>query len=251
MTLKYIKFLALILGFLSCNEAITTESTDSQRLTIDNNLKSNTKIDSVIRPYRTRLETSMNEVLCYSDNEYKKTEGALNTAIGNLMADAVFEQSSPIFKKRYNLDLDLVLLNHGGIRAPLPKGPIFTKTAFNIMPFENKVVVAQLKGNVVMELVDYLIKAKRAHPISGMTLHITKKGKVKKLEIQGKTIDLNKIYNVATSDYLYNGGDRMEFFKKNKTVFDLDYKIRAILIDYFSTQDTLNPKRNQRFIYTN
>lgn len=251
MALKYIKFLALILGFLSCNEAITTESTDSQRLTIDNNLKSNTEIDSVIRPYRTRLETSMNEVLCYSDNEYKKTEGALNTAIGNLMADAVFEQSSPIFKKRYNLDLDLVLLNHGGIRAPLPKGPIFTKTAFNIMPFENKVVVAQLKGNVVMELVDYLIKSKRAHPISGMTLHITKKGKVKKLEIQGKTIDLNKIYNVATSDYLYNGGDRMEFFKKNKTVFDLDYKIRGILIDYFSAQDTLNPKRDKRFIYTN
>jgi 2',3'-cyclic-nucleotide 2'-phosphodiesterase (5'-nucleotidase family) len=193
----------------------------------------------------------MNEVLSYSDNEYKKTEGALNTAIGNLMADAVFEQSSPIFKKRYNLDLDLVLLNHGGIRAPLPKGPIFTKTAFNIMPFENKVVVAQLKGNVVMELVDYLIKAKRAHPISGMTLHITKNGKVKKPEIQGKTIDLNKIYNVATSDYLFNGGDRMEFFKKNKTVFDLDYKIRAILIDYFSAQDTLNPKRDQRFIYTN
>ena len=251
MALKYIKFLALILGFLSCNEAITTESTDSQRLTIDNNLKSNTEIDSVIRPYRTRLETSMNEVLCYSDNEYKKTEGALNTAIGNLMADAVFEQSSPIFKKRYNLDLDLVLLNHGGIRAPLPKGPIFTKTAFNIMPFENKVVVTQLKGNVVMELVDYLIKAKRAHPISGMTLHITKNGKVKKLEIHGKTIDLNKIYNVATSDYLYNGGDRMEFFKKNKTVFDLDYKIRAILIDYFSAQDTLNPKPDKRFIYTN
>jgi len=251
MALKYIKFLALILGFLSCNEEITTESTDSQRLKIDNNLKSNSEIDSVIRPYIIRLEASMNEVLSYSDNEYKKTEGALNTAIGNLMADAVFEQSSPIFKKRYNLDLDLVLLNHGGIRAPLPKGPIFTKTAFNIMPFENKVVVAQLKGNVVMELVDYLIKAKRAHPISGMTLHITKNGKVKKLEIQGKTIDLNKIYNVATSDYLFKGGDRMEFFKKNKTVFDLDCKIRAILIDYFSAQDTLNPKRDQRFIYTN
>lgn len=251
MVLKYVKFIALILGFLSCNEVTTTQSTDSQRLTIDNNLKSDKEIDSVIRPYKTRLEASMNEVLSYSDNEYKKTDGVLNTAIGNLMADAVFKQSAPIFKKRYNLDVDLVLLNHGGIRAPLPKGPIFTKTAFNIMPFENKVVVAQMKGKVVMELVNYLIKAKRAHPISGMTLHITKKGKLKKLEIQGKTIDLNKIYNVATSDYLYNGGDRMEFFKKSKTVFDLDYKIRAILIDYFTAQDTLNPKRDQRFIYTN
>ena len=225
--------------------------TCGKRLTIDNNLKSDKEIDSVIRPYKTRIEASMNEVLSYSDNEYKKTDGALNTAIGNLIADAVFKQSAPIFKKRYNLDVDLVLLNHGGIRAPLPKGPIFTKTAFNIMPFENKVVVAQMKGKVVMELVNYLIKAKRAHPISGMTLHITKKGKLKKLEIQGKTIDLNKIYNVATSDYLYNGGDRMEFFKKSKTVFDLDYKIRAILIDYFTAQDTLNPKRDQRFIYTN
>ena len=251
MVLKYVKFLALILGLLSCNETITTESNDSQRLNIDNNLKSNTEIDSVIRPYRTRLNASMNKVLSYSDDEYKKTDGALNTAIGNLMADAVFEQSAPIFNKRYNLDLDLVLLNHGGIRAPLPKGPIFTKTAFNIMPFENKVVVAQLNGKVVMELVNYLKKAKRAHPISGMTLHITKKGKVKKLEIQGKNIDFNKIYNVATNDYLFNGGDRMEFFKKSKTVFDLDYKIRAILIDYFTAQDTLNPKRDQRFIYTN
>lgn len=251
MVLKYVKFLALILGFLSCNEATTTQSKDSQRLTIDNNLKSDKEIDSVIRPYKTRLEASMNKVLSYSDNEYKKTDGVLNTAIGNLMADAVFKQSVPIFKKRYNLDVDLVLLNHGGIRAPLPKGPIFTKTAFNIMPFENKVVVAQMKGKVVMEIVNYLTKAKRAHPISGMTLHITKKGKLKKLEIQGKTIDLNKIYNVATSDYLYNGGDRMEFFKKSKTVFDLDYKIRAILIDYFTAQDTLNPKRDQRFIYAN
>ena len=63
----------------------------------------------------------MNEVLSYSVAEYKKTDGELNTAIGNLMADAVFERCAQILKKRYNIDLDMVLLNHGGIRAPLPK----------------------------------------------------------------------------------------------------------------------------------
>ena len=78
--------------------------------------------------------------------------------------------NNQVLKKRHNLDLDLVLLNHGGIRAPLPKGPIKMKTAFNIMPFENKVVIAQMKGTALMELVDYLRKAKRAHPISGMKL---------------------------------------------------------------------------------
>jgi len=45
----------------------------------------------------------MNEVLCYSDNEYKKTEGALNTAIGNLMADAVFEQLLHQFLKNVTI----------------------------------------------------------------------------------------------------------------------------------------------------
>ena len=167
------------------------------------------------------------------------------------MADAVFERCAPILKKRYNIDLDMVLLNHGGIRAPLPKGPIQTKTAFNIMPFENKVVVAQMKGSVLMKLVNYLTKAKRAHPISGMELAITRNGTIKTLRVQGKEIESNRIYFVATNDYLYKGGDRMDFFQKSETVLDIDYKIRNVLIDHFTTKDTLNPKRDQRFIYTN
>ena len=167
------------------------------------------------------------------------------------MADAVFERCAPILKKRYNLDLDMVLLNHGGILAPLPKGPIQTKTAFNIMPFENKVVVAQMKGSVLMKLVNYLTKAKRAHPISGMELAITRNGTIKTLRVQGKEIESNRIYFVATNDYLYKGGDRMDFFQKSETVLDIDYKIRNVLIDHFTTKDTLNPKRDQRFIYTN
>lgn len=250
MVLKNIKIFVLILGILSCNESTSKQQHRSERIAIDAALPSDSKVERFVTPYKKRLDATMNTVLCYSKNEFKKTDGQLNTAVGNLMADAVFEQSTPILKKRHNLDLDFVLLNHGGIRAPLPKGPIYTKTAFNIMPFENKVVVAQMKGKVVIELVNYLIKAKRAHPISGMTLHITKKGTIKKLEIQGKTIDLNTTYNVATSDYLFTGGDRMEFFKESDTVFDLDYKIRAILIDYFTAQEMLNPKRDERFIYT-
>ena len=127
MVLKYVKFLALILGFLSCNEATITHSTSSQSFTIDNNLKSDIEIDSVIRPYKTQLETSMNEVLSYSENEYKKTDGALNTAIGNLMADAVFKHSAYILKKRFNLDVDLVLLNHGGFEHRFQKDQFLPK----------------------------------------------------------------------------------------------------------------------------
>jgi 2',3'-cyclic-nucleotide 2'-phosphodiesterase (5'-nucleotidase family) len=32
--------------------------------------------------------------------------------------------------------MDIVLLNHGGIRSIIPKGEVTTRTAFEIMPFE-------------------------------------------------------------------------------------------------------------------
>jgi 2',3'-cyclic-nucleotide 2'-phosphodiesterase (5'-nucleotidase family) len=37
------------------------------------------------------------------------------------------------------------LLNNGGIRAILPLGNVTTRTAFQIMPFENTMVVIALK----------------------------------------------------------------------------------------------------------
>ena len=250
MTLKYIKFSALILVFFSCHQIITNKEANYQLISIDNSLEPSPTIEDFLHPYKKSLDTSMAEILCYSENAHTKTEGALNTALGNMMADAVFELTEPLLKKRQNENLDLVLLNHGGIRAALPKGPIKTETAFRIMPFENQVVVVQMKGSAILEMIDYLKIARRAHPISGMTLHITKKGILKKLLIQGKPLSLNNVYNVATSDYLLNGGDRMDFFKKNNAVYDIDYKIRNILIDYFKAKDTLNPKRDMRFLYT-
>lgn len=251
MALKSVKFLILIFGFYACHKAQNTQNIESERLNIGQNLETNAKIEAFLTPYRERLEASMNEVLSYSVEEHTKTDGELNTAVGNLMADAVFERCAPILKTRHNLDLDLVLLNNGGIRAPLPKGPIFMKTPYNIMPFENKVVIVQMKGTALMELVDYLRKVKRAHPISGMKLAITRKGDVKTLLVQGKEVEPNRIYNVATNDYLYKGGDQMVFFQNSETVFDIDYKIRNVLIDHFTTKDTLNPKRDDRFVYTN
>ena len=43
----------------------------------------------------------------------------------------------------------------------------------------------------------------------------------------------------------------MTFFQPNAGLFVLDYKIRNILIDNFKKKDTLNPKRDNRFIQQN
>ena len=53
-------------------------------------MPSNKAVESVIEPYKTNLDKSMNEVLSYAVGTYSKKDGDYNTAIGNLMADAVF-----------------------------------------------------------------------------------------------------------------------------------------------------------------
>jgi len=164
------------------------------------------------------------------------------------MADAVFELSNPVFNFRTGKDLDMVLLNHGGIRAILSKGNITSRTAYEIMPFDNSVVVAELKGIYINELISYLQNAKQAHPISNLNIKLDSNFKLIEATINKETIDVNRTYYVATSDFLFNGGDRMTFFKKSDSLYDLDYKIRNLLIDYFIKIDTLSLKIDDRFI---
>jgi 2',3'-cyclic-nucleotide 2'-phosphodiesterase (5'-nucleotidase family) len=194
------------------------------------------------------VNKNLDSVLSYAVDTYSKSDGNLNTAIGNLMADVMFEQSNPVFKNRSGHDIDFVLLNQGGIRAIISKGDITTRTAFEVMPFENSIVVTKLKGAQVKELLDYVVEAKRAHPISKLKIVIDANDNLEEATISGKPVDYNKSYYVLTNDYLLNGGDRMDFFKKRDTVYVLDYKIRNALIDYFSKTDTIRPVIDDRFI---
>jgi 2',3'-cyclic-nucleotide 2'-phosphodiesterase (5'-nucleotidase family) len=245
---KYVQIIGFLSLILSCEHSKKLTNTNGENISISKEMPSNKAVESVIEPYKTNLDKSMNEVLSYAVGTYSKKDGDYNTAIGNLMADAVFELSNPILKSRTGNDLDLVLLNHGGIRSILPKGDVTTKSAYSLMPFENSVVVVPLKGSVIMEMTTYLKAFKKAHPISGLELVLNADNSYRKILVGGKTVDPEKTYYVATNDYLYNGGDRMYFLKKSDTLYDLNYKIRNVLIDYFTKYDTLNPKKDLRFI---
>ena len=96
-----------------------------------------------------------------------------------------------------------------------------------------------MKGAQIIEMIQYIIAEKKPHPLSGMTFTIAKDNTPKDILIQGKPIDLETVYYVGTNDYLANGGDNMLFFKKGLQRFDLDYKLRNILIDYFEEVDTI------------
>ena len=248
MKLKYLFIYFGVIVFFACNQEKYLYKIEGKQITISDSLETNAEIEAFIKPFREHVSKDLDSVLCYAVDTYSKNDGKLNTAIGNLMADAVYEESNPIFKKRTGFDIDLVLLNHGGIRSIITEGNVTTKTAFEIMPFENSVVVVKLKGQQVQELIDYLKNAKRAHPISGLKLVLDKNYNTVSATIKGEPFDLNKSYFVATNDYLYEGGSNMDFFKTNDSLYDLNYKIRNVLIDYFTKKDTLSPVIDDRFI---
>lgn len=195
-------------------------------------------IENYIKPYRERINKELDSVLAYSPMTLDKS-GVWQSTIGNLMADVSLQRGNIVFKAREKKAIDLCILNHGGIRSILPKGNVSSRTAYEIMPFENSLVVIALKGEQVFELVDYFIASKKPQPLSGITFTIGKNNVAKNILVQGKPIEKETIYYVATNDYLSNGGDNMNFFKKGTQKFDLDYKLRNILIDYFKEVDTI------------
>jgi 2',3'-cyclic-nucleotide 2'-phosphodiesterase (5'-nucleotidase family) len=197
------------------------------------------EMEDYIKPYRESIQKDLDNVLAYCPETLDKSDGVWQTSIGNLMADVALEKGNIVFQSRENKSIDLCIFNQGGIRAILPKGNVTARNAFEIMPFENSLVVIALKGEQLFELIDYFIATKKPQPLSGLTFTIDKNNKPKNILVQGKSIDKEKSYYVATNDYLANGGDNMEFFKKGIQKYDLDYKIRSILIDYFKEVDTI------------
>ena len=197
------------------------------------------EIENFIKPYREHINKDLDSVLAYCPETLDKSSGKWQTKIGNLMADVTLMRGNIVFQAREKKKIDICLLNSGGIRSILPKGNVTARTAFEIMPFENSLVVIALKGAQIIEMVDFFIAEKKPHPLAGVTFTIDKNNNAKNIEVQGKPVQKETLYYVGTNDYLSNGGDNMNFFKKGVQKFDLEYKLRTILIDYFKAVDTI------------
>lgn len=228
----------------SCNDKLKVQSISGENIPIDDSISDHSEINDFIEPYKSAIDEEMNRPLSYAPKAMYKSDTPYNTAIGNMMADAVFELANPIFFNRLKDSVDGVLLNYGGIRAGINKGVITTETAYNIMPFENMVVVAKLKGTEINEMFKTISESKRAQPISNLKISIDKDWNLIEYTIDNKKIENSQYYYIATSDYV---AGNLDFFKKADTIYQTDYKLRNLFIDYFKKHDTINAKADNRF----
>lgn len=235
----FVIFLTVFLVGSCAKHRFYVSKIEGKRISITDKESQNQQIENYVKPYREHINKDLDSILAYCPVTLDKSDGKWQSTIGNLMADICLQSANRIFKARENKDIDLCMLNNGGIRAMLPKGNVTTRTAYDIMPFENGLVVMALKGEQIFELVDYFIATEKPHPLAGITFTISKDKTPKNILVRGKAVDKETVYYVATNDYLSNGGDNMTFFKKGIQKYDLDYKIRNVLIDYFKAVDTI------------
>ena len=251
-TLRHLFVLFITIGTLaSCTSSrLYNSRIEGKKTPITAELTEKQELADFIAPYREHINKDLDSVLAYSPETLDKSKSInkWQTTIGNLLADVTLEKANRLFTKQQNKRVDICLLNHGGIRSIIPQGNVTTRTAYNVMPFENSLVIIALRGEQIMEIADYFTKEKKPHPLSGMQITLDATGAVKRVTAQGRPVGRDNIYHVATSDYLSNGGDNMEFFKKAKATYDMNYKLRNLFIDYFKEVDTLPVIKTERII---
>lgn len=236
---------------ISCKEK--NKSLDFIRgaqIELSKDLPEDEDVIKLIEPYKSDLDTKINEVLCYNPRVLDKRESKLESSLGNLLADACFEAGDSILRSVKGTPLDFAVFNYGGMRAPIQKGDVTIEDIFQLMPFENRLVIVELNPDQVKALIDYLIRQHQAHPISGIRIALDK-GRAPKVWIGKKRWDPSKSYHVLTIDYLQHGGGNMTFLTQPEYLYVSEVKVRDALIHNFRVRDSLKTGLDGRFTDSN
>ena len=154
---------------------------------------------SRIDEYTEAVGDKMNEVLGYCPRAIRKS-GDLQSPLGNLTADGLIW----IAKEEFGIDADVSIYNTGGMRAEFSQGDMTLGDVYAVYPFDNLISVVTVKGRDLRELFD---AAATGLPInSSVRLVLDSNRRVRSVTIDGKPVDDDKTYTVATTDYLINTG---------------------------------------------
>jgi|WetSurSiteA1Bulk_404760.scaffolds.fasta_scaffold00311_13 5'-nucleotidase / UDP-sugar diphosphatase len=132
-------------------------------------------------------------------------------------------------------EADLSLYNSGSIRIDdiIPAGAITEYDVIKIMPFGGKVYLVQLSG----ELLEKALNANQQNQGKGSFLHFANVARVNgQWLVNQQSIEANKVYKVATTDFLVEKGDKgLEFltFTNSPSIKRLDMQaidVRKALI---------------------
>lgn len=249
MKTKYLISGLAVLSIISCRAPLNVANVQTEKnISISQDLPEDQIFKNIIEPYKIELEGKMNNKISHTAIDLTKQGD--NSNLGNLLADYTFEGADAWAKKNGITDgVDAAIINIGGIRTTIAAGDILTRQIYEVMPFENEVIIVKMKGSDLQGLFDYYLKTLKNNPVSHLVIE-TDKDKITKQLIDGKPVDVSKTYYIATSDYLALGGDNMDYFKKGE-LMPTGIKLRDLFLEKFIANPEVKVPTDMRLNFKN
>lgn len=197
---------------------------------------------SLLAPYKVRVDSIMAPVLGLSRTAM--SGGRPESLLGNWAADVMVEGGTATGLDRP----DMGLFNVGGLRANMPDGVVTRGDIMLISPFENYLVVLEMKGRDVLELMRNIVAAGGEAVSSSVRIEATPERQLLSATIDGKEIDPKRIYTVATIDYLSEGNDKMYALKKAVKRHEIGILAREIMMEYVLKHRVIDSRLEGRIV---
>ncbi len=184
-----------------------------------------------LAPTKADLEEQLNVQIGYAPE--RLWVGDPECPMLNWATDALWEAA----KKVYPEKVDIAIVNMGGMRCEWPAGAITKEKVFELMPFDNELVVLTLKGEDVIALCESFARY-GGQGVAGMRVK-TVDGRLADVQVGGKAVNPKALYTVATSDYLSGGADHMDALTRYVEYWRSELRIRDLYLEAVQTQDTI------------
>lgn len=225
--MKRITLFILPLLLVACHKQLHVSSIQTEIIMIDSTLDAIQDSDylAILAPKQQELQDKLSSVLGYAPEDMvaERPESKLM----NWASDALYAMAAQLYPEH----IDCAIVNRGGLRCNWTAGDITMRNVFELMPFENELVVLQLRGRDLLDLCDSF--ARRGGECNSAQLRMTLHGqKAEDVTIDGKPIDPDRLYSVATSNYLATGTDGMEALTKAESTWTNHATMRELYIEY-------------------
>ena len=181
--------------------------------------------DSIILPWHSHVSAAMDVVLAQSAQVMQR--GIPESLLGDFVADA------SLMKVRKDSAIspeylpDFCILNTHGFRSILPKGSITRRNVFEVLPFENELVILRINPAAVNKLLVY-IRQSGGVPVSGLRMSLSDSTDIL-TRINGVAYEYGRKYTLLTNDYLASGGDYSAFLLDRDTIIYTGHKVRDVI----------------------
>ena len=227
------------------------DATDLEKLDIT----PDEEVAEIVQEAKSEADELGAEVVAEVDADFKRgsnpgAEPGTNRGTESTANNMLAESALVALEKFLNEDIDLGVMNAGGVRDDLLSGDVTYQQAFNVQPFGNSIDVATLTGAAIKEALEnqwqteeQAAKSGRPRLDMGLSDNVSytynpdapRGEKVTAITIDGKPLEMDKEYRVAASSFLFDGGDGFIDAEKVSDRNDVGYNDLQAFVDYLQS----------------